>query len=597
MGSSTLEGSLGRRPADSGDRLPGTSQTARGSTARKKVGELTRLNRLYAALSALNRSIIQGTERVELFSNVCRALVVEGGFGMAWIGGEAPGSNKLVSQASWGTGVEYLSEIQVLTDDTEEGQGPGGRAFCNGRAYICNDIGQDPRMLPWLPACEKYGLKSVAALPIWLREAVDSILVVYGYERGLFQQRETALLQEAASNVSFALENIVRDRERREAEDVIRQERNFSSMIIESLPGIFYFFDENGRYLRFNRNFVQASGYSEAEFAAMHPLNFIPESQRGPVDANIREVFAKGESSIESDLLSKDGSLTHYLFTGRRVDVGGKVGLLGLGLDITKRKRAEAEVARLNADLEWRVMERTRQLKEANDDLRVFSYTLSHDLRAPLRAINGFAEILLHQHADLLNDECRRLVDRIRNRGQQMRQLIGDLIDFFQAGTQPLQRRTVSMERVVRSAMLEIELMLKGRRVDFHIGRLPTCTCDPTAMQRVWVNLLDNAVKFSSRQTAPVIEVGTELQNGEEVFFVRDNGAGFDMQFASKLFAVFQRLHPAVEFEGAGIGLAIVQRIILLHGGRVWAHGEDRRGATFYFTVPTVRHPTRENPH
>ncbi|HEX5221697.1 MAG TPA: ATP-binding protein [Verrucomicrobiae bacterium] len=253
--------------------------------------------------------------------------------------------------------------------------------------------------------------------------------------------------------------------------------------------------------------------------------------------------------------------------------------------DITERKQAEQKVQELNAELERRVRERTRQLEVANKELESFSYSVSHDLRAPLRAINGFAGILSENFGSQLPEEARRCLDRIRNGGQRMNALIDDLLAFSRFGRQALNRKSIDPAAVVHAALEELRPQCDGRLMEWKLQPLPFCQADPALLKQVWVNLLANAIKYTRDRKPAVVEVGCLRESNEAIFFVRDNGAGFDMQYADKLFGVFQRLHRSDEFEGTGVGLAIVQRIVQRHGGRIWAEAQPEKGATFYFTI------------
>jgi signal transduction histidine kinase len=226
-----------------------------------------------------------------------------------------------------------------------------------------------------------------------------------------------------------------------------------------------------------------------------------------------------------------------------------------------------------------------QQLEDANKELEAFSYSVSHDLRAPLRAVNGFARMVLEDFGPQLPEEGRRYLDRICNGGQQMGELIDDLLAFSRLGRLPLNREPVNTGGLVKDVLEELKPQMTNREVKLEIGELPACTGDAALLKQVWINLLSNALKYSRNRQPAIIEVRCAAENGESIYSVRDNGAGFEMKYAGKLFGVFQRLHRSDEFEGTGVGLAIVQRIVHRHGGRVWAEAELERGATFYFTL------------
>ena len=247
-----------------------------------------------------------------------------------------------------------------------------------------------------------------------------------------------------------------------------------------------------------------------------------------------------------------------------------------------------AQIQEQNAVLEKRVRERTAELEAANDELEAFGSSAAHDLRTPLRAIKGFTDVLLDHRAGDLPSEAKRYVALIRDGSAQMSQLIEDLLSFSRLGRRELARQTMNVERLAREVLKELEGEYRGHRVQTRVAQLPDVDADPALVRVVFVNLLSNALKYSRTRDPAVVEVGVVQKSDEPspVFFVRDNGVGFDMSNADKLFGVFQRLHLAHEFEGTGVGLATVRRIVERHGGRIWAEAAQDAGATFFFTLP-----------
>lgn len=252
---------------------------------------------------------------------------------------------------------------------------------------------------------------------------------------------------------------------------------------------------------------------------------------------------------------------------------------------VQQMERAEQELQQLKADLERRVAQRTSELAAANKELEAFSYSVSHDLRAPLRAIEGFSRILQESYANYPEETRQRYLGLIRSATQQMGQLIEDLLAFSRLGRQALNLQTVYPQELMRQVLQALGEEQEGRQVEIIVGDLPVCQADPALLKQVLVNLVGNALKFTRARNQARIEVGCLETPDEPIWFVKDNGVGFDQRHASQLFGVFQRLHPADEYEGTGVGLALVQRIIQRHGGRIWAEAEPDKGATFYFTL------------
>jgi PAS domain S-box-containing protein len=329
-------------------------------------------------------------------------------------------------------------------------------------------------------------------------------------------------------------------------------------------------------------------GYAAEEMVGRSVLRLIPPDRQGE-EQQILAKLRQGESvqHFETVRQAKDGRLIQVSLTSSPIkdSTGQVVGASKLARDITERKRAEAEIRQLNAELEMRVAQRTVELEAANHELEAFSYSVSHDLRAPLRAVNGFTGIVLEEFSAQLPEEGRHYLERAHLGSQRMGELIDDLLAFSRLSRQPVIRQAVRSNELVQETLDELKPQCIGRQIEMRVGKLPECQADPALVKQVWVNLLSNALKYTRKRTPAILEIGCTQALGETTYFVQDNGVGFDMQYANKLFGVFQRLHRAEDFEGTGVGLAIVQRIVQRHGGRAWAAGQLDRGATFYFTL------------
>ncbi|MDD5301234.1 MAG: GAF domain-containing protein [Gallionella sp.] len=452
---------------DEAGNIRGVFAAARDITERKRAEkDNQRLNRLYSLLSRTNKMIVRAQNRQVLFDEACRIAVDQGSFRMAWIGVVDEATHFIKPVAMNGNFGDYLKNIRISTDDIPEGRGPTGTALREGRHFVCKDIEHEPYMAPWREAALAMGYRSSAAFPLWVGGAVKGVFTAYAPEADWFNDEEIRLLDELASDISYALEGLEK----------------------ESL-----------------------------------------------------------------------------------------------------RRQAEEEVLRLNIELERRVAERTASLEAANKDLEGFAYSVSHDLRVPLRAIDGFSRLVLKRYEDKLDDEGKRLLNVVRDNTKKMGQLIDDILAFSRAGRLEVKAAEVDMEALAREVWEGFEPPVAGRNVGLEIKPLPKVQGDAAMLRQVWANLLGNAVKFTNSRTTASIEIGSSTSDSECTFYVKDNGVGFDQQYVGKLFGVFQRLHGVDEFEGTGIGLAIVKRIIVRHGGRVWAEGKVNEGATFYFALPILR--------
>jgi PAS domain S-box-containing protein len=311
---------------------------------KQNAQEINQLSRLYNALTKVNQAILWFPSQEELFKKICEILVNEGGFHMAWVGWNNPDTHQLEPVASSGDVDRYLEKAKIYSDERPHGQGPSGITFRTGEAYICNDMLEDLVTLPWRDEILRRGFRSSAVFPIRKFNHILGTLSVYSTKAMYFQKNEVSLLKEAANNISFALENIAREDERKRAESIAHNEKLFSDMMLESMPGILYFYDHEGKFLRWNQNFSVASGYSDNEIAQMQPLDFFEESERASVAERISEVFVSGHAFVEANLYTKDKRKLPYFFTGRNVNYNNQQCLVGMGIDISERKHIETKL-------------------------------------------------------------------------------------------------------------------------------------------------------------------------------------------------------------------------------------------------------------
>lgn len=373
--------------------------------------------------------------------------------------------------------------------------------------------------------------------------------------------------------------------ERKRAEEMLREQARLLDLTHDTV----FVRDMNDIITYWNRGAEELYGWSREEAVGKISHQLTQTTFPANLDEITAELLHTGRWEGELIHAKRDGTkiIVASRWSLQQDGQGRPVAILETNNDITERKRVEEEIHQLNEQLEQRVIERTTELEATNKELEAFAYSISHDLRAPLRHMVGYTE-LLHKNAfSVVNEKSRRYIMTILESAKQMGTLIDDLLAFSRVGRVEMQKTLISLEQLVKEALIEINGETDGRNIAWRIGKLPNVYGDRSMLRLALVNLISNAVKFTRTRPQAEIEIGSI--NGKEdaiVVFIKDNGVGFDMKYANKLFGVFRRLHPDEEFEGTGIGLANVQRIIHRHGGRVWAESSVDRGAKFYFSVP-----------
>jgi len=391
------------------------------------------------------------------------------------------------------------------------------------------------------------------------------------------------------------------ERTRRRGSDELRRVSLYTRGLIEAGLDPMMITSLEGQITDVNQATEEATGLPRASLIGTDFANYFVVP--GQVREGFRQVLDRGQvADYPLAIRHASGKVMEVLCHASvyRDESGEVTGVCGVARDVTERKRVEQELDVYRQHLEDLVDERTAEilaaskdlqdanssLATANQELETFAYSVSHDLRSPLRAVDGFSRILMEEYAPKLDTEGQRIVGVVREGTHKMAQMIDDILAFSRAGRQEIAPVPVDMEELVRAALKDLEPALAGRNVKLDIQPLPASHGDAPMLQRVWTNLLDNAIKFTRHRPEAVIEVGARAGEGETVYYVKDNGVGFDMQYSNKLFGVFQRLHGQNEFPGTGIGLAIVKRIVARHGGHVWAGGKVNQGATLYFALP-----------
>lgn len=363
--------------------------------------------------------------------------------------------------------------------------------------------------------------------------------------------------------------------------ELVESEKRFRNTLDKMLEGI-QIIGFDWRYIYANDSLVKHGHYTKEELLGYTMMEKYPGIENSEVFKVLKKCMeGRLAQQMENEFVYPDGSKSWFELSIQPVPEG----IFVLSIDISERKKAEEEVRQLNEGLEKKVAERTEQLINVNKELESFSYSVSHDLRAPLRAINGYANMIVEDYNKVLDEEGKRLLEVVQYNAKKMGTLIDDLLAFSRLGKKEIEKTTIDMEELVEGTLSELSKTAE-KFAEIKKGKLSPVKADYSLINQVFMNLISNGVKYSSKKEKPVVEINSSVKDNEVIYSVSDNGVGFDMKYSHKLFGVFQRLHSADEFEGTGVGLAIVQRIVNKHGGKVWADAQLGKGATFYFSLP-----------
>ena len=393
--------------------------------------------------------------------------------------------------------------------------------------------------------------------------------------------KSNTLLVPGYENCRAVLINDITERVKAK-EAVQNAERRFRNALDNMIEGC-QIISTDWRYLYLNDVAASQGRYPKEQLLGKTMMEIYPGIENSQMFVSLRRCMNERiPISMENEFAYTNGTKSWFNLKLEPVPEGVFI----LSEDITRVKLNEEELKKYREQLEQMVQTRTRQLEAANKELESFSYSVSHDLRAPLRAIDGFSKMILESYNDKLDSTGVRWLEVVRKNSQQMGQLIDDLLQFSRTGRREVSPVSIDMSAMFGSIYNELTADLTGRKINFILEDMPKVNVDHALIKQVIVNLLSNAIKFTKNRDAAEIKVGSYKDNNEIVFYIKDNGAGFDMKYKDKLFGVFQRLHRTEEFEGTGVGLALIQRIIVKHKGKVWAESTEGEGATFYFTLP-----------
>lgn len=402
------------------------------------------------------------------------------------------------------------------------------------------------------------------------------------------------VLKEHPADLAMAVRRALREQQEKKlrvrAEATSQRNQQLLQLLIDQVTDCaIYVLDAEGHVATWNSGAERLTGYPPCE-ALGKPLHHCftrDEIKDGKPGRELELAMEKGRFQGEGWCRRKDGSAYYaqWTITALRDEHGNSAGFLKVARDMTERQQYAETIARMNGELEQRVRERTAQLEDANQELESFSYSVSHDLRAPLRHIDGFIEILRENITKQLDAENREYLDTIAKSAREMGKLIDALLAFSRVARTPVNKRRMSLDLLMRDVLTQVKNETQGRKIEWVVQKLPEVDADPMLLKQALLNLISNAVKYTRPRARARIEIGADGNDRETIIFVRDNGVGFDMKHGDKLFGAFQRLHRSAEFEGTGVGLANVRRIVHRHGGRTWAEGEVDKGATFYFSL------------
>lgn len=537
--------------------------------------------RQFALVADLALQALSGAEHGDLFQSAVEQVAAELNVALCKVLELMPDGETLRLRAAVGLSEPFRLGQPLL----KAGAGSlAGFILQSNEAITFDDLRAESRFRA-APILTEHGVVSGVGAVIPGSERPFGVLTAFSTHPRHFEAHDIVFMQTVANILATAVE-------RARADEAVRASEARFRAVVQNAQHMVTIVDGNGKIIYDSPPVHHLLGYDLQERLGQSVFDYIHPDDAATALATLSElsVAENPHTNLQMRVRHGDGSWRHVeANTVNMLDAAPLQGIVVNWYDVTERVRIQREIEELNAELEARVAQRTAQLEATNRELEAFAYSVSHDLRAPLRAIDGFARILTEEAAEELSPGSQRYLQRIRHNAQQMDRLIQELLGFARLNRQTLKKQPVAPDEVAREALQGFAEEQQERNVQVTVRALPPACADRSMLLIVFTNLLSNAFKFTRVRQAAKIEVGAlgaaEREDGHNVYYVRDNGVGFNIQYASRVFGVFQRLHRVEEYEGTGVGLATVQRIIRRHGGEVWFESGEEQGATLYFTL------------
>lgn len=560
------------------------------------------VNRALHVLNACTQAVIRAVDEDTLLQKLVQLITKEAAYRMAWIGYVCHDEAKSIQPMAWaGYESDYLKTINVTWADEPRGQGPTGRAIRSRQPVVCQNMLEDPCFAPWREAAQQRGYQSSLVLPLLNQEEIFGCLNIYSAEAEAFNASEMKLLTELVESLSFGILSLRAKQEQQKAEAALRLSEEkfskafYSSPIAKSITTI-----NEGRYIDVNHSFEWLFGYDRSDVLGRTSLELQIWQNLDDRLRMFQQLQAQGNLvNFEAKLQGHNGAPILCLVSAELLQVNDEICILSIIEDITERRQAELTILRLNAELEQRVQERTseltqttaqlqlvnEELQRSNQELEQFAYVASHDLQEPLRAVMGYTQLLLSEYSDRFDETAKSYGEYVIDGSKRMQQLIQDLLVYSRVGTRSREFGQIDCNAVVQEALRNLQVAIAENHVEISIEPLPIVNGDHGQLVQLFQNLVGNAIKFC-KEEYPRIQIRGTQRELDCLFEVEDNGIGIKPQYLDRIFEVFKRLHTRREYSGTGIGLAICKKIVLKHGGLIWAESTPDIGTTFYFTIP-----------